>query len=113
MAEGRDVRWVDLDQPNQLTNATLLLYLSAVFAIFSGFVGIVVAVAEAVGAFGIANHRRWGYGLALAGAGAEVVFGLFYAYRDVTAFVNFVFAGVLLYLLLHPLARTHVREHFR
>jgi hypothetical protein len=112
MTQRPDRVWVNTDLPNQLTNATLLLYLSAVFALFSGIVGIVIGIAEALGAFGIANTKRWGYAVAIAGAGFEALVGVIFAFQEVTAFVNFVLAGVLLYLLLHPRSRTAVRSRF-
>jgi hypothetical protein len=67
-------RWLNQSQPQTLIIACFLLYFNAaatlLFALGASFTGVraidVLAVAGGVvGAFGIANERRWGYYLAI------------------------------------------------
>ena len=57
-------RFFDPSQPQTLQIATMLLYLDAVFA----FLGLLLLYAVGYGAagYGMANGKKWGYGLALA-----------------------------------------------
>lgn len=62
-------QWINKSQPQSLQNACILLYFSAVitFLFDSGrgywplFLLYVVKIGGAVGAYGIANERKWGY----------------------------------------------------
>ena len=62
-----DRKFVNQFQPQTLFIATVLLYINAVFD-FISFIPLfmLAAVALAAGGYGIANEKRWGYGLAVA-----------------------------------------------
>src|SRR2546423_1401107 len=65
---GEPRRWTNPSQPQTLQIAVFLLYINAFFALLGGLfspIGLLL-VAGGVGAgFGIANERKWGYGLGL------------------------------------------------
>ena len=115
-----DYRWFNQGHPQTLQTATILLYLEGVLGLLSGggYGGILVCAGMVVGAFGVANDKRWGYGLALAAAILNVAY-IFVAWGVVPAFTNFnpllslIFGGALLGLLLHPMSRNYQRIWFR
>ena len=112
-------RWFNPSQPETLRNATILLYLSAVFALLGGSmfygVGLAVAIAQGVGGLGIANERRAGYAVAIAVAvfdvGRRVL--LFLQYHYMPDVLGFLFAVALLALLLHERSRSYQKIWFR
>jgi len=67
-------RWTNPSQPQTLQVAVFLLYINAVFSVLQPFSVFLTlsALAGAVGAYGIANSRRWGYQLAVASSAIEV-----------------------------------------
>lgn len=95
-----------------------LLYLRAVFGIlFSGLhpVFVLVAVGQALGGFGIANEKRWGYvlgvAMAFAPAALRVLFfgpGAIFS-RDP---IGLLFEVALIALLLHPQSKDYQRLWF-
>ena len=109
-------RWFDRSLPQTLQIATLLLYMNAILTILfspaSPFL-LLPAVAEAVGAFGIANAKRWGYILAVIGAAIPLLLLLIEAVSFGTSFFSLIFSSpltlifeiALLALLLHPQSR--------
>lgn len=116
-------RWFDRSLPQTLQIATMLLYMNAALTIlFSSKAPIVLlpAVAEAVGAYGIANAKRWGYILAVAGA----LFPLLLLVIDIFTFgtslfslilaspLTLMFEIALAALLLHPMSREHQKIWF-
>ena len=111
-------RFFDPSQPQTLQIATVLLYLDAVFALL-GF-ALFFALAYAGAAYGMANGKKWGYGLAVAVAGLGLlrifVFVQFFPLVVVSRSVDLVlrvhtielmFAVALLALLLHPQSREY------
>jgi len=104
-------------QPQTLMIGTLLLYLNAFFNILTPFVPVLLlGVAMAAGGYGIANERRWGYTLGL--AGAVVNFLLVVAVNgsgvfDFPGVISLLFTGALVLLLLHPESRNYQRIYFR
>ncbi|MDA8271787.1 MAG: hypothetical protein M0Z39_10405 [Actinomycetota bacterium] len=116
-------RWFDRSLPQTLQIATLLLYMNAILTILfspaSPFV-LLPAVAEAVGAFGIANAKRWGYILAVIGAAIPLLLLLIEAASFGTSFLSLIFSSpltlifeiALLALLLHPQSREHQKIWF-
>jgi hypothetical protein len=117
-----DRRWLNQTQPQTLQISVMLLYLNAVITIITGgifsLIGIVIAVGEAAGGFGIANERKWGYYLGVAAAilplawvvyllldGASLVIGL--------GLIGLLFQIALVALLLHPQSRQYERIWFK
>lgn len=112
-------RWFPSHQPQTLQIACGLLYwnalISLVSGLFAGGIGrlfLVVLVVEVAGAYGIANERKWGYGLALASAIFPLVL-LFLSGAAAGAILQLIFYLALLALLLHPMSRGYVKLWFR
>ncbi len=114
-----DRKFLNMQQPQTLVIGTLLLYLNAFFGLLSGLGGFApmlpIAVAMAAGGFGIANEKKWGYGLGVVGAvlnfallvilvGLSGIFGRF--------IISALFDGALVLLLLHPMSRDYQRIWF-
>jgi hypothetical protein len=112
-------RFFDPSQPQTLQIATLLLYFDAVIALLN--LSLLFTVAYAGAAYGMANGRKWGYGLAVgvAGLGLLTVFVLVHQWLppqfsvlsiDVVLrlrTIALMFAVALLALLLHPQSREY------
>jgi uncharacterized membrane protein YjjB (DUF3815 family) len=115
-----EYRFLNTSQPQTLVNATVLLYFEAFFTLignqFPLTVRVVIGVAQAAGAFGIANEKRWGYGVAL---GASILgAAAWFAYWGTAVFtfpviISFAFALLLIGLLVHPMSRDYQRIWFR
>jgi hypothetical protein len=113
-----DYRWFNQSQPQTLQTAVILLYLNGVLGLLLGsYGGLLVCVGMGVGAFGVANDKKWGYGLAIAAAALNVV----YIFRvwGIDALTNFnpllslMIGGALVALLLHPMSRSYQRIWFK
>ena len=117
-------RFFDPSQPQTLQIATMLLYLDAVFALL-GF-ALLFAVAFAGAAYGMANGKKWGYGLGVAVAGLGLLrlfvyvqlFPLVIASRSIDVVlrihtIELMFAVALLALLLHPQSREYQKVWFK
>ena len=114
MAEQR--RFLDPSQPQTLQGAVMLCYITAVFGLIWLFYGAaigLVPVVLAVGGYGIANERRWGYWLATVAAVLNLlsVFAVLGG-LSLSFLLNLLFAGVLVALLLHPQSRHYQRIWF-
>ena len=112
-----DRKFVNQFQPQTLFIATVLLYINAVFD-FLSFIPLfmVAAVALAAGGYGIANEKRWGYGLAVGIAVLRVVVLLLFARSDVLKFpliLTLIFDVALVALLVHPESRQYQRIWFK
>ncbi len=109
-------RFINQYQPQTLVSATVLCYIHAVFLLLSGsLLGLVFAVALGYGGYGIANEKKWGYTLAVAGAALFVGFVLLVEGSDVLTFpliINFMFDVALVALLLHPQSRDYQKIWF-
>ncbi len=114
-------RFFDQSQPQTLQIATFLLYLDAALLFLGGglFVfplGFLLTIGSAAGAFGMANQKKWGYGVAVAVA----VIGLVYPFTQGAsldamlkyATVQLMMAVALVCLLLHPQSREYQRIWF-
>lgn len=118
-------RWINRYQPQTLQIAVWLLYFNAVSGLIFGSIygslgplfGIGALVGSAAAGYGIANERKWGYGLGVGVAGVEVllfvtVVGLTDLLQGV-ALIPFMFAVALVALLVHPQSREYQRIWFK
>ena len=114
-----DYRWFNQGHPQTLQTATILLYFEGVLGLFFGnYGGVVVCVGMVVGGFGVANDKRWGYGLAIAAAVLNVayiflIWGIGPAFTNFNSLLSLMFGGALIALLLHPMSRNYQRIWFR
>ena len=112
-------KWVNQFQPQTLYMATILCYVDAVFGLLFNFrflPSLLVAGCLALGAFGIANEKKWGYAVAVGGAVLQVIllFAIFgSAVFTTTVIISFAFDAVLVALLLHPMSREYQRIWFK
>ena len=116
-------RWTDPHQPQTLRSAVVLCYIEAVFGLLfgvaarSGLVVLFVIVGLAVGGYGIANEKRWGYGLAIAASVLQVLALLsLYGFGIISSLgglMTLLFDVALVALLLHPESRDYQRIWFR
>lgn len=114
--------WLNRSQPQTLQNATILCYIAAVFGLIYGLPNrnallvIAVIVGLAVGGWGVANEKRWGYVAAVAAAVLQVAFYII-AYRShvfsIDIILSFMFDVALVALLLHPQSRSYQRIWFK
>ena len=108
-------RWFNPNQPQTLQIAVILLYLDSVFLLIGGALGLwlflVTMVAMAAGAFGIANEKKWGYALGLAGAIPNLLAPFVYGLGS--NILNLIFSVALVALLVHPMSRDYQRIWFR
>ena len=103
-------------QPQTLVSATMLCYIQAFFSLLalSPFL-LLFAAGLGFGGYGIANDKKWGYGLAVCIAVLQVVLVLGFAGTDVFTFpliLSFIFDVALVCLLLHPESRDYQRIWF-
>ena len=115
-------RFLNQYQPQTLVSGTLLCYINAVFGLLFGMISTSVLVALltiaglAVGGYGIANEKKWGYSVAVAAAVLQVVMLVIVAGSEVLGFpliLNLFFDGALVALLLHPQSREYQRIWFK
>jgi hypothetical protein len=114
-------RWFNPNQPQTLQIAVILLYIDSVFLLIGGalryLLFLITMVAMAVGAFGIANEKKWGYALGLLGAVLNLVWPLLYglglSWYFGSNIINTIFSIALVALLLHPMSRDYQRIWFR
>jgi hypothetical protein len=115
-----EYRFLNTSQPQTLVNATILCYFEAFFCIignqFPLTVRLAIGVALAAGAFGVANEKRWGYGLSLGAAVLSVAAWFKYWGADALGFpviISVAFSVLLVGLLVHPMSRDYQRIWFR
>lgn len=113
-------RFFDSSQPQTLQIATFLLYLDAVLLVLTGGfgtgLGLLLAAGSAGGAYGMANSKKWGYGLSLGVA----IIGLalpFLAGATLSSLIRYnavslMLAVALVALLVHPQSREYQRIWF-
>jgi hypothetical protein len=115
-------RFLNQFQPQTLVIGTMLCYLDAIFGFLFGVISTSVVLALvtiaglAIGGYGIANEKKWGYGLAVAAAVLQVVMLISVAGTDVLGFpllLNLLFDGALVALLVHPQSREYQRIWFK
>jgi len=110
-------RFLNQAQPQTLFIATLLLYINAFFDLITFWpILMLFGVALAAGGYGIANEKKWGYGLAVGVAVLRVAL-LFMLYGldvlDFPIILTLMFDGALVALLLHPESRDYQRIWFK
>jgi hypothetical protein len=112
-------RWIDTTQPQTLLIAVILLYVNAAFAVLAGgFLNpiLLALIVGQVGAgFGIANEKKWGYGLGIAMAVLPFVIRLLFLHNPFggVTLVQLMFEVALVALLLHPQSREYQRIWFK
>jgi hypothetical protein len=120
-------RWTNPSQPQTLQIAVFLLYFRAVFGLLLGsaafafgiLVGLASVIGMAVGGFGIANEKKWGYNVAVAVAVLDLLpFMLLLVNRgpgallSIGVMISLLFPVALVALLLHPQSRDYQRIWF-
>lgn len=117
-----DRKFLNQFQPQTLVIATMLCYLDAAFGLLgalgggASLLGLLMVFGLGFGGYGIANEKKWGYGLAVAAAILQVVVLLAFARSDVFKFpliLTLFFDGALVALLLHPMSRDYQRIWFK
>ena len=112
-------RWVNQTQPQTLQIAVFLLYAQAVFALLFGeFIfldGLVALVGGPAAGYGIANEKKWAYGLGLVVAFFPFAYRVTFGLNEIfaTNFINLMFEVALVLLLLHPQSREYERIWFK
>ena len=115
-------RFLNQFQPQTLVIATMLCYLDAIFGLLGSLgggasaLGLFMVLGLGLGGFGIANEKRWGYGLAVVAAILQVLVLVAFAGADAFGFpliINLIFDGALVALLLHPQSRDYQRIWFK
>jgi hypothetical protein len=115
-------RWTNPSHPQTLQIAVFLLYANAVLALLFGspLLLLLCSIAGAIGAYGIANSRKWGYQLAVASSSVEMVLLVvlpFLSYGpelvlNLQYLILIVFPVALFFALVHPESREHQRIWF-
>ena len=108
-------QWTNPSQPQTLQIAVFLLYINAVFALLFGglgsIYGLMIIAGGVAGGLGIAQEKRWGYGVGL--AVALLPFVLIIAGKVfVGGLISLLFDIALVALLLHPQSREYQRIWF-
>ena len=110
-------RFVNQFQPQTLVIATMLCYIEGVLGVLSfDPVRVLGGLLLALGGWGIANERRWGYALATVMAVLQVVVFVVVFGADVLRFpfiLTLLFDVGLVALLLHPMSREYQRIWFK
>jgi hypothetical protein len=107
-------RWLDRTQPQTLFMAVILLYVNSVFLALSHLsnpLALLIAAGGVAAGYGIANEKKWGYGLAIAVAVAPLV--LVFTQSLGTDLITLMFEIALVALLLHPQSREYQRIWFK
>jgi hypothetical protein len=110
-------RWTNPSQPQTMQIAVFLLYINAAFtALYGGILhplGILIIAGGVAAGFGIANEKRWGYGLGLVMAFLPFIFRMVAGGSLLgSSIINLMFEIALVALLLHPQSRDYQRIWF-
>ncbi|MDQ1393690.1 MAG: hypothetical protein QOF30_2667 [Acidimicrobiaceae bacterium] len=111
-------RWIDTTQPQTLMIAVIILYMNAAFGLLFGGLTNPILLAISVGGigagYGIANEKKWGYGLGITMAVLPFVLRLVVLHNPLaTNLVTLMFEIALVALLLHPQSREYQRIWFK
>jgi hypothetical protein len=112
-------RWLDPTQPQTLQIAVFLLYAQGIVTLLFGGFSLFLLVAKLAGipaGYGIANERKWAYGLGVLVAFSPFVVriaaeGLNRVFS--TDLLSLMFEVALVLLLLHPQSREYERIWFK
>jgi hypothetical protein len=114
--------WLNRSQPQTLYLATLWLYINAALSLFDGLVGgglgllgLLLLALDVLGAYGVANEKKWGYATALVAATLMLlleVAGVAIGGASFFGLLDVIFAVVLVILLVHPMSRDYYRVWF-
>jgi hypothetical protein len=107
-------QWLNRSQPQTLVNGVILLYINGAFNVIGGLgfpLLLMVAAAQIAGGYGIANEKKWGYGLGVAGAFGPLLLSL--AGVLGLNLLGLAFEIILVVLLLHPQSREYQRIWFK
>lgn len=121
----KSLKLLNSSQPQTLMIASILLYVNAVlqlisFLLYSGtspLLPLFGIILPAIGGWGVANEKRWGYYVALVAAGVPILLILYYVSLIGVGFITssalqVIFAIVPLVLLLHNQSRAYVKTWF-
>ena len=108
----RQTRWLNMSQPQTLVNATILLYITAVFDLLGGGFGLLFIIGKVAAGYGIANERKWGWILGVVIAVLTLLPLLAYGIT-VQALIGSAFDILVLVLLVHPQSREYQRIWFK
>ena len=111
-------RWVDRSQPQTLMMATVVMYINAVLGIGAFLVSLPLAfflvICPVAAGWGIANEKKWGYGLGLVMAFLPFVLQLIVFHNPFAAgLITLLFEIALVCLLLHRQSREYQRIWFK
>ncbi len=114
-------RFLNPAQPQTLVIAVYLLYLNAAFLLFAllqqgvfRWYYLLSVVAGMIGGFGIANEKKWGYGVGIAAAIAPFAIRMYETGNPFDLpLLSLMFAIALVALLLHPQSRDYQRLWFK
>jgi hypothetical protein len=123
MSMSGERRFVNPAQPQTLQIAVFLLYFDAAFLLLAMLLNarlpllfLLLAVGQAVAAFGIANERRWAYILGIVVAIFPFILR-FWIYGDPLrgggGLISLLFEIALVALLVHPQSRDYQRIWFK
>ncbi len=114
-------RFFNPAQPQTLQIAVFLLYLNAVFFLIAAFqvdrgawIYFMLTAGGLFAGFGIANEKKWGYGLGIAMAFLPFALRFWFVGNPFGAsLLNTMFEIALVALLLHPQSRDYQRIWFK
>ncbi len=115
-------RWTNPSQPQTLQIAVFLLYINSALLLLYVFLGYAltlltmgIILGQITAGYGIANERKWGYGLGIAMALVPFVVPLLFGRNPFTGvdIIGLMFDIALVALLLHPQSRDYQRIWFK
>ena len=114
-------RWLNTAQPQTLQIAVFLLYINAAFSIFDmlraqrfPLLLLIIVGGGVLAGYGIANERKWGYGLGIAMAIFPFGLRFYYSGNPLSSnLLSLMFEIALVALLLHPQSRDYQRLWFK
>lgn len=125
-------RWVNPTQPQTMQIAVFLLYFTAAIGFLFGLdpqyrvvfhdgvipLRLILPLGTVAAGYGIANERRWAYGLGVVVAALPIAVRLYISFRYQISPLSFdvlglMFEVALLALLLHPQSREYQRIWFK
>ncbi|MHB1923481.1 MAG: hypothetical protein ACYCSJ_02195 [Acidimicrobiales bacterium] len=117
----RKSRWINNTQPQTLQVAVILLYLNAAFTLLGFGTGgllplrLLLVAAEVGGGYGVANERKWGYGVAIVAAVIPLVLLVQLSGGAIFGqlLLSLMIQVALIALLLHPHSRSYQRIWFK